>query len=129
MVWRKFRVVIPFVILCFICGCAAREHLLRGEDFLKQGRHSDALVEYERALRKSPENAAAEEGIRKARRLGVRIELRKANRYLKRGEYAKALRGALNARRMPLDLEDVDLIQKIDITKIEGLVTVLVILR
>lgn len=116
MVCKNGRQVVCLLAMWMVVGCAAREHLVRGDGFLKQGRHADAIMEYERVLEGEPDNEEAQQGIRKARRLAVRIELKQANRNLKQGNYAKALRGALRARRMPLDLEDVDLVQKIDST-------------
>lgn len=116
MVCKNGRRVVCLLAVWLVVGCAAREHLVRGDGFLKQGRHADAIMEYERVLEGAPDNEEAQQGIRKARRLAVRIELKKANRNLKQGDYARALRGALRARRMPLDLEDVDLVQKIDST-------------
>ena len=113
---QKIQIVLSLFLGLMTIGCAAREFLAKGDQFLQDGRHVEAILQYEKALVASPGNSRAESGIRKARRYAVRLELRKAKKALRNGNYAKALSGALKARRMPLDLEDVDLVQQIDST-------------
>ena len=113
---QKLQLLVSLFLFLMLVGCAAREFLAKGDQLLQEGRHVEAINQYEKALVASPGNPKAEEGIRKARRLAVRIALRKAKKRLSRGQYARALSGALKARRMPLDLEDVDLVQQIDAT-------------
>lgn len=102
--------------LLSLVGCAAAQHVSRGDDLLKQGKYQEAIASYENALRLSPGHSSAQEGIRRARRESVADELGKAKQALTKGDYAGALVLALRARRMPLDLDEVALAQDIDNT-------------
>ncbi|MEE8408856.1 MAG: tetratricopeptide repeat protein [Myxococcota bacterium] len=104
------------LVLSLVAGCAVREHLKRGNRHLKLGEYSKAIEAFEEALRVSPGHKTAHARIRTARREHVRATLAKADAALSSGELATALRYAKRARRLPLDLEDVDLVQRIDTT-------------
>ena len=108
------QTLVAVLVAVILGGCAVREHLKRGERFLKAGEHDKAIAAYEEALRISPGHERAHEGIRTARRAAVRDKLKVADEALSAGELAAALRHAMQARRMPLDLEDTELVRRID---------------
>src|SRR4051812_41142558 len=110
---RSFKLI--FIALWF-WGCAAQQLIREGNDFLTQGKTTEAVQKFEAALRLEPNNKIAQDRIKEARRAAVRAELDVCESALSAGEFAQALKGALKARRMPLDLEDVDLVRRIDDT-------------
>lgn len=112
--WPAIRALARVVPLVCALGCAAQAHIRRGDTLLKNGSFDAAIAAYEEALRHAPDNAQALEGIRHARVEAVRDQLVRAHRALKEGDYAGGLRAALQARRMPLDLEEVGLVRRID---------------
>lgn len=97
-------------------GCAVQNLIRHGDRLLSKGQHAAAIEKYEEALRVSPGDPAAKERIRVARRGAVRARLDQADRALAEGALATALSHALAARRMPLDLDDVNLVRRIDST-------------
>lgn len=99
-----------------LTACAGPQHIRQGDRHLAAGQYGAALRSYELALDLSPQDAIARERIKKARRLAVRAELLRADEALTRREYASALRVAAKARTMPLDLDDVELVRRIDDT-------------
>ncbi len=104
------------LMLSLVAGCSAQKHLKRGDAALAGGEFIKAVEAYEDALRVSPGHKQAQEGIKKARREAVRARLAQADAALSKGELPVALGHATMARRMPLDLEDVDLVRRIDAT-------------
>lgn len=106
---------VVFVMHLF-CACALQQHLDKGALQLEKGNFDQAILAYEEALRVSPGNEDAHQGIRMARREAVRVQLMQAEQALEKQEIASAIEYARRARRMPLDLEDVDLVQRIDET-------------
>lgn len=107
---------LSLVLAVGLVACAARQHLREGDRLLKAGQYREAISAYEEALRVSPDNATAKKGIREARRQAVRVELDRADQDLSAGRFAGALGYAMRARSLPLDLEDVDLVRRIDDT-------------
>ncbi|MBI5507397.1 MAG: tetratricopeptide repeat protein [Deltaproteobacteria bacterium] len=105
-------------LLCvgLLSGCAVQKLLSRGDKLLNDGDYAKAISTYEEALRLEPENKAAHERIKVARRKNVSARLAEAEAALSAGELATALADAVRARRMPLDLEDVELVRGIDAT-------------
>jgi hypothetical protein len=101
-------------------GCAAQQHIRKGEALLKEAKYAEAVASFEEALRIEPNNKQADAGIRAARREAVTAELQKAEKALKAGDYAKALSITSRARRMPMDLEDVQLVRRLDDTLSEA---------
>ena len=95
-------------------GCAVQKLLNRGDKLLKDRDYPKAISTYEEVLRMEPGNKTAHERIKVARREHVRAKLSEAEVALSGGELAKALGDAQRARRMPLDLEDVELVRQID---------------
>jgi len=116
MLWVAKRTLVVLVIAALMAGCAVRQHLKRGDQALKDGNFNDAIAAYEEALRVAPGHTGAHERIRRARRFAVRDRLEIADQALSAGKLASALRYAMQARRMPLDLEDVNLVRRIDAT-------------
>ena len=107
MSWTK---TLAFLIVTgLLTGCAGREFIVRGDELVKQGRYTEAIVFYEKARELAPDSAGANDGIKKARRMAITIELDKAEAKLKDVDYAAALAHALRASKMPLDLDEVDL--------------------
>ena len=100
--------------MSLLVGCAGREFIARGDELLERGRYQEAIRAYEQALQVSPGNGAAEDGRRNARRQAVQEELDKGQDAISRKDYAGALRRALTARKMPLDLDEVELKRAID---------------
>ncbi len=98
----------------WLVGCAAAQHISRGDDLAAKGKYQEAIAAFQKALRVSPGNSSAEEGIRDARREAVRAVLVDARQKLQKGEYAAALADGMRARRMPLDLDEVELAGDID---------------
>ena len=113
---RRTLAIVALLIAGFIAGCAAQEHITRGNTYLEQREYGKAISAFEDALRVAPDNEDATDGIRRARREAVRAEVNSAREKLSRGEYAVALKHALRARRMPLDLDEVELVSSIDNT-------------
>jgi tetratricopeptide (TPR) repeat protein len=97
-------------------GCTVQKLIRHGDSLLSEGEYAQAIEQYEEALRVSPGHAEARGRIRSARREAVRARLQQADDALAAGRLATALRHALRARHMPLDLEAVDLVQRIDST-------------
>jgi hypothetical protein len=110
------QVGLLLVVSLVVSGCAVQKLLNRGDKLLKDGDFPKAIAVYEEALRVSPGNKTAHERIKVARREHVRVRLTEAESALSSGELAKALGEAQRARRMPLDLEDVELVRRIDAT-------------
>ncbi|MBI3178252.1 MAG: hypothetical protein HYZ27_01240 [Deltaproteobacteria bacterium] len=103
-------------LAALVGGCSVQKHLKRGDAALASGEYIKAVEAYEDALRVSPGHKKAQEGINKARREAVRSRLALADAALSKGELPTALAHATVARRMPLDLEDVELVRRIDAT-------------
>ncbi len=108
------RLLVLLALLSLIIGCAGREFITRGNELLERGRYQEAIRAYEQALQVSPGNSSAEEGRKRARREAVQSELDKAQKAIKRKDFAGALRRGLTARKMPLDLDEVELKRSID---------------
>jgi hypothetical protein len=104
------------VVLVLTSGCAVQKLLNRGDKLLKDRDYPKAIATYEEALRIEPGNKVAHDRIKIARRDHVRLRLAEAEAALSSGELANALGDAQRARRMPLDLEDVELVRQIDAT-------------
>lgn len=112
---RGIRVLSLGLAFAFV-ACANRQHLDLGQQLLRKGQFAAAIDEFQEALKETPANAEAQKGIREARRGAVRTELDQADKALQGGQFAEGLRHALLARGLPLDLEDVDLVRRIDDT-------------
>ena len=108
------RLVWVLCLFGLLVGCAGREFIARGDELVERGRYQEAIRAYEQALQVSPGNSAAEDGRKNARRQAVEEELSKGQEAIKRKDYAGALRRALTARKMPLDLDEVELKRSID---------------
>ena len=59
---------------------------------LEAGKNAEAVAKYEEALRISPDNKQANEGIKQARRAAVRAKLKDADDALSAAQYATALK-------------------------------------
>ncbi|MEC9465282.1 MAG: hypothetical protein VX834_05840 [Myxococcota bacterium] len=103
------RTLAFLIVTGLLSGCAGREFIVRGDELVKQGRYTEAIVFYEKARELAPDSAGANDGIKQARRMAVTVELDKAQVRLKEIDYAGALAHALRASKMPLDLDEVDL--------------------
>jgi len=103
-----------FFALTLLSGCAVQKLLNQGDKLLQEREYLKAIDTYSEALRISPENSTVHEHIKVARREHVRSKLAEAEAALAAGELAKALGDATRVRRMPLDLEDVELVRRID---------------
>ena len=108
------RLIWVLGLLSLVVGCAGREFITRGDELLERGRYQEAIRAYEQALQVAPGNSAAEDGRKNARRRAVQEELDKGQEAIQRKDYAGALRRALTARKMPLDLDEVELKRAID---------------
>ncbi len=117
---RPWAPTLAFALVLALSGCAAQKLIRQGDSLLSQGKYAEAVEQYEEALRVSPENATALERIKTARRSAVRARLGEADEAVKASEYAKALRIAMQARAMPMDLEDVELVRRIDETIVKA---------
>ncbi len=102
------------LLLLFLGGCAAQKLIHQGDKLLAAGRHKEAIAKYEEALQLAPKSKSAQRGIREARRAAVREQLGRAKAALSQDKLPQALHLGLVARRMPLDLDDVDLVRGID---------------
>jgi tetratricopeptide (TPR) repeat protein len=111
----KSFVALSFAVALGACG-GAQQYIQQGNQLLAQGKHAEAIQKFEEALRIEPGNAKAHERVKEARREQVRAQLDTAEQELAAADYAGALRDALKARRLPLDLDDVDLVRRIDDT-------------
>jgi tetratricopeptide (TPR) repeat protein len=106
---------LALVALVWACG-GAQQLIQQGNKLLAEGKHDQAVEKYQEALKIEPDNAQAKERIKEARREAVRAQLDLAEQSLSASQFASALKDALKARRMPLDLEDVQLVRRIDET-------------
>jgi hypothetical protein len=111
----------PFTVLGFclvltmvLTACAGSQHIAKGDIFFKQKDYTKAIESYEQALREFPDDKLAWSRVRRTRRAAVLEKINQAQNKLSEGYYPTALKYGLQARRMPLDLEDVDLVRKID---------------
>ena len=102
------------ILAVILTGCAAQEYIRQGDRLQARGRYEAAIEKYEEALAIEPENAAAEAGVRQARRSAVREQLERAEAALEQRDYAEALTIATRTQQMPLDLEAVELVRRID---------------
>jgi hypothetical protein len=108
-------VLTPRIIwVAILAACAGSSHLRQGDERMAVHDYGEALRAYERALQEDPGAARAREGLRLARRALVGSELSASHKALEGTDYATALRHALRARSMPLDLDEVPLVQRID---------------
>ena len=108
------RLIWVLCVVGLLVGCAGREFIARGDELLERGRYQEAIRAYEQALQVSPGNSAAEDGRKTARKQAVQEELDKGQEAISRKDFAGALRRALTARKMPLDLDEVELKRAID---------------
>src|SRR5262245_2330213 len=97
-------------LLAGLFGCAAQQLVSQGNQLLDEGRHAEALAKCEEALKVEPDNGAILERMKTTRRAAVRAKLDQAAHALSDAQYAEALKLAMQARRMPMDLDDVDLV-------------------
>ncbi len=97
-----------------LCACAARVRLSEGERLLQAGKYTEAIDAYEAVLRDVPGNADAKRGILNAQRAAVHYALGNAQRALNQNDLPEALRYALIARGLPLNLEEADLGTQVD---------------
>ena len=101
MAVNKLKVLL--VLLLFgglVVGCATGKHLRLGDELLGKGDLSGARAAYRQALKVSPENERAKNGIVKVRVLAVRTEVDAAKQAVAEFRYADGLRRALRARRL-----------------------------
>jgi tetratricopeptide (TPR) repeat protein len=97
-------------------GCAAQRHIRQGDDLLSQGRYAEAVSAYEHAIAADPDDAAASARLRKARGLVAGAALAQVQEKLRQGDDLGAMQLAADVRAMPIDLEDVRLVRRIDQT-------------
>ena len=105
---------LSLVLGVLLSACAGSQHIAKGDAFFKQKDYKQAIESYEQALRESPDDKVAWSRVRRTRRAAVQERIGQAQVKLSEGYYPTALKLGLQARRMPLDLEDVDLVRKID---------------
>ena len=113
---QSSRVGLFLLAVVVMNGCAVQKLLSRGDKLLKDNDYTKAIATYEEVLRLEPGNKPAHDRIKVARREQVRAKLSEAEAALSAGDLARALGEAQRARRMPLDLEDVELVRRIDQT-------------
>lgn len=99
-----------------LLACGGSVWVQKGDELLGQERYDDAVEAYEHALRESPGDEAAQAGIAAARRERAVEIISRAERELDEGRFVEAMRSALEARAMPLDLDEVSLGRRIDRT-------------
>ena len=105
-----------FSLLYVLTACGGSVWVQKGDALLEQERYDDAIEAYEQALRESPRDDAAERGMAQARGGQAREIIEQAEGNLEQGRYVEAMRQALAARSMPIDLGEVRLSRRIDRT-------------
>ncbi|MEO0811940.1 MAG: tetratricopeptide repeat protein, partial [Myxococcota bacterium] len=103
-------------LLFMLTGCGGSVWVQKGDALLEQERYDDAIEAYEQALRESPGDDEAERGMARARGGQAREIIEQAEENLEEGRYVEAMRQALAARSMPIDLGEVRLSRRIDRT-------------
>lgn len=101
-------------LIAFVGACANTEYVAKGDGLLKKGDYVAAIDAYEKALVESPGNSRAEQGIKDARRGQALAYVAQAEKELAQGRFVSAMSQALKARDIPLDLEDVKVVRRID---------------
>ncbi len=110
---QSLRLLAP-VLMVLLSACGGSLWVQKGDALLSEKRYDEAVEAYERALRESPSDEAAQTGIANARREQALEIIIRAERELDEGRFVAAMREALRARAMPLDLDDVSLTRRID---------------
>lgn len=113
---RRFARALSSGILATLLACGGGVWVQKGDELLRQGRYDEAIRAYDRALRDAPGDDAAKAGIARARREQALAIIIRAEKELDGGRFVEAMREALRARSMPLDLDDVSLARRIDRT-------------
>ncbi len=123
MAVNKLKVLL--VLLLFgglVVGCATGKHLRLGDELLGKGDLSGARAAYRQALKVSPENERAKNGIVKVRVLAVRTEVDAAKQAVAEFRYADGLRRALRARRLRLPVgKAIDLRREVDTVAVRAI--------
>jgi tetratricopeptide (TPR) repeat protein len=87
----SFRIIYAFFPLVLVACLGPNQHLLRGEEFSKNGLHTKALLEYKKAARQDPEDPGIAARIAKTENTLARMDLSVGLEQLKDHDCAAAI--------------------------------------